>query len=132
MNSEGRHLVSAAHECLQAGIAACGPNIPFSHVGADIVQRALRRKVGIIPELAGHGIGTKFQCSPDIYHSLNGYPGVMKPGHVFTIEPCITEGSPLVKEMDEGLGIVTTDDWRAAQFGHTIAITEKGVEILSL
>jgi methionyl aminopeptidase len=34
----------------------------------------------VIPQLSGHGIGKDFHCPPDIYHTLNNYPGVMMPG----------------------------------------------------
>jgi len=133
LDREGRHLVSAALECLHAGVAACGPKVPFTHIASDIMRLATRRRVGVVRALAGHGIGREFQCSPDVYHGLNSIAGTMKPGHVFTVEPCVTEGAPLVRNM-EGCNhtLKTSDDWRAAQFQHTVAITEYGVDILSL
>ena len=31
--------------------------------------------------------GDFYHGQPEVYHSLNNYPGTMKPGMVFTIEP---------------------------------------------
>ena len=36
--------------------------------------------------------GTFFHGPPDIYHCLNSYPGLMKSGMIFTVEPCVAEG----------------------------------------
>ena len=42
-------------------------------------------------------------------------------------------GAPLVRQRtDCDFTLTTTDDWRAAQFQHTVAITDFGVDILSL
>ena len=61
LDREGRHLVTAALECLHAGVAACGPKVPFTHIASDIMRLATRRRVGVVRALAGHGIGREFQ-----------------------------------------------------------------------
>ena len=63
---------------------------------------------------------------------MNNFPGVLKPGMVLTICPCITEGGTLVRTLPDDLTVITDDGSRTAQFEHTILITEYGVEILSL
>ena len=54
------------------------------------------------------------------------------PGMVFTIEPMLTEGTANCKEWEDNWTVVTKDGGRAAQFEHTVLITETGVEILTL
>jgi len=83
-------------------------------------------------QLCGHGIGKSFHCPPDIYHTLNNYPGSMLPGMVFTIEPCVSEGGTSVQILEDGWTITTKDNSRTAQFEHTILINEVGIEILTL
>ena len=56
----------------------------------------------VIPVLGGHGIGRFFHGPPDIYHTLNNYPGTMEAGMVFTVEPCVSEGSGKVRLMEDG------------------------------
>ena len=54
------------------------------------------------------------------------------PGMIFTIEPMITEGSAECNEWADDWTVVTEDGGRAAQFEHTLLITETGVEVLTL
>lgn len=58
--------------------------------------------------------------------------GLMLPGMVFTVEPCICEGSPGVRLLDDGWTVVTLDNSRTAQFEHTIVVNDIGIEILTL
>ncbi len=112
---------------------ACGPGEPFTKIGNAIHRVSKRRDLKVIPLLCGHGIGRRFHCPPDIYHVLNNYPGVMRPGMVFTIEPCVSEGGTTTRVLEEedGFTVVTVDGSRTAQFEHTLLITEQGVDILT-
>ena len=56
----------------------------------------------------------------------------LQSGMVFTIEPMITEGKQDCEEWDDDWTVVTKDGGRAAQFEHTVLITDNGVEILTL
>lgn len=51
---------------------------------------------------------------------------------IFTIEPMIVEGTAECIEWEDQWTVVTEDFGRAAQFEHTVLITESGVEILTL
>ena len=56
----------------------------------------------------------------------------MRPGMIFTVEPVICEGDgDQIKVLDDGWTAVTIDESRAAQFEHTVLITEDGVEALT-
>jgi methionyl aminopeptidase len=57
--------------------------------------------------------------------------GVMKPGHVFTIEPMINEGLWRDQLWPDEWTVTTIDGKRSAQFEHTLLVTETGVEILT-
>ena len=57
--------------------------------------------------------------------------GIMRPGHTFTIEPMICEGSAKSVLWPDGWTAVTEDGRRSAQFEHTLLITEDGVEVLT-
>ena len=50
---------------------------------------------------------------------------------VLTVCPCITEGNVSIRVLKDDLTVVTRDNSRTAQFGHTVLITEYGAEILS-
>ncbi|CAG8796123.1 11272_t:CDS:2, partial [Dentiscutata erythropus] len=57
--------------------------------------------------------------------------GIMKPGHVFTIEPMINSGVWRDRHWPDNWTCVTEDGRRSAQFEHTLLVTETGVEILT-
>ena len=57
---------------------------------------------------------------------------VLKPGMLFTIEPMINLGRAHVKVLSDGWTAVTRDRSLSAQFEHTVAVTETGVEIFTL
>ena len=49
-----------------------------------------------------------------------------------TIEPVANQGSSREVMWDDGWTYVTADGGRSAQFEHTVLITDKGFEILTL
>jgi methionyl aminopeptidase len=57
--------------------------------------------------------------------------GVMKPGHVFTVEPMVNDGVWRDMLWPDEWTVTTIDGKRSAQFEHTLLVTETGVEILT-
>jgi methionine aminopeptidase len=54
--------------------------------------------MSVVRDYAGHGVGKLFHSDPAIPHYAGGQThGVMKPGHVFTIEPMINQGTSEIK-----------------------------------
>ena len=56
----------------------------------------------------------------------------MKPGQTFTVEPMINQGTWKHNSWNDGWTAVTADLKRSAQYEHTLLVTERGVEILTL
>jgi methionyl aminopeptidase len=56
----------------------------------------------------------------------------MEPGMVFTIEPMLTLGSIEWDLWGDDWTVVTRDRSLTAQFEHTLVVTERGAEILTL
>jgi len=56
----------------------------------------------------------------------------LTPGMVFTIEPMVNIGRSAIKLLGDGWTVVTRDKSLSAQFEHTLAVSEDGVEILTL
>jgi len=80
----------------------------------------------------GHGIGRSLHEDPQIPNfGPKGRGPVLKPGMTMAIEPMTSAGSWEVKILDDGWTAVTADKSLAAHFEHTVALTEKGVLILS-
>src|SRR3546814_1181710 len=56
----------------------------------------------------------------------------MREGMGFTIEPMRNQGRRKVATEKDGWTVVTRDGKLSAQFEHTVAVTETGVEVLTL
>jgi methionyl aminopeptidase len=82
----------------------------------------------------GHGIGKGFHEDPQIPHfRQNRLLTKLEPGMTFTIEPMVNLGTHLVNVSKSDKWTVRTRDGKySAQFEHTILVTEKGYEILTL
>jgi methionyl aminopeptidase len=132
VDEPGRDLLQMTNIALEAGINACGPGRPFNGIGRAIHEIVRNTSHSVCPAFAGHGIGTVFHRPPWIYHTLNDEPGVMLPGHCFTIEPSLVQGSNAsVWIFPDGWTASTENCARSAQAEHMILITETGVDVLT-
>ncbi|XP_043369901.1 methionine aminopeptidase 1 isoform X2 [Dermochelys coriacea] len=87
--------------------------------------------VGEVDEGARKLVQTTYECLMQAIDAENKAVGVMKSGHVFTIEPMICEGGWQDETWPDGWTAVTRDGKRSAQFEHTLLITDTGCEILT-
>uniref|UniRef100_A0A0W0FLS9 Methionine aminopeptidase n=1 Tax=Moniliophthora roreri TaxID=221103 RepID=A0A0W0FLS9_MONRR len=132
----GRVLWEITNKALQAGINACGPGKPFKGIGRAIHDLVKEPYEGldfcISQQFSGHGISTGFHQPPWIWHHPNDEPGIMQPGHCFTIEPIIIQGNdPSGWIFPDGWAASTENCARSAQAEHTVLITEHGVDVLT-
>ncbi len=133
VDARGRQLVDTARECLERGVAACGPGTHLGDVGSAIQRLAESRGFSVVRDYVGHGVGRMLHEEPSVSHFGNRGTGlVLKPGMVFTIEPMINEGVPETITLADGWTVCTLDGKRSAQFEHTVAITETGYEVLTV
>ena len=127
-----KRLVDVAREAMFRGIRAVKPGATLGDVGHAIQQYAESERFSVVREYCGHGIGKVYHDEPQVLHY--GRPGegvVLKPGMTFTIEPMINEGARHTRVLPDGWTVVTKDRKLSAQWEHTVAVTEDGVEILT-
>lgn len=87
------HLVKTTHECLFKAIEQCKPGTRYRDLGNVITKHAHSQGLSVVRTYCGHGVNNLFHTAPNVPHyERNKAPGVMKPGHVFTIEPMINAG----------------------------------------
>ena len=128
-----RDLVKTTQEALFVGIEAVKPGGFFGDIGKAIQSFVEKKGYSIVRDYCGHGIGKKFHDNPVIVHYDSGEKGEqILPGMFFTIEPMINVGSYKTKVLKDGWTAVTVDKSLSAQFEHTIAVWDNGVEILTL
>ncbi len=132
VSEDARQLVEITKECLDLGIAAVRPEGRIGDIGHAIQTHAETHGYSVVRQFVGHGIGTKFHESVQVPHF--GKPGDgpwMVPGMVFTVEPMINAGRYGVKILDDDWTAITRDGSLSAQWEHTVAVTETGVDILT-
>ena len=127
-----RRLVDVTREAMFRGIRTVKPGATLGDIGAAIQQYAESERFSVVREYCGHGIGKIYHEDPQVLHyGRNGEGLVLKPGMTFTIEPMINEGTRYTKLLPDGWTVVTKDRKLSAQWEHTVAVTETGVEILT-
>jgi methionyl aminopeptidase len=128
-----RLLVERTREALNRAIKAVRPGRQINVIGRVIESYAKRFGYGVVRDFTGHGINSAFHSGLVIPHYDSPHAtAVMRPGMTFTIEPMLTLGTHEYDVWDDGWTVVTKDRRRTAQFEHTLAVTETGVEILTL
>ncbi|XP_055597952.1 methionine aminopeptidase 1D, mitochondrial [Uranotaenia lowii] len=132
VDKRGRYLVDSTEGSLNESILCCGPGQPLCVIGKSIEKYAKRKDLTVMPAFLGHGIGSFFHGPPDIFHFDNNYPGVMRPGMTFTIEPILTLGGQDAAILEDDWTAVSVDNARSAQFEHTVLITDNGCEVLTV
>ncbi|XTZ20676.1 MAG: type I methionyl aminopeptidase [cyanobacterium endosymbiont of Rhopalodia fuxianensis] len=132
-SSKARQLVEVTEECLRRGIAVVKPGAKIGDIGAAIQEYAESYGFSVVRDFVGHGVSNIFHTSPQIPHfGQRGKGKRIRPGMVFTIEPMINEGTWEAVVLNDGWTAITKDGKLSAQFEHTLAVTETGVEILTL
>lgn len=128
-----RRLVEVTEECLWRGIRQVKPGARIGDIGAAIQEYAEAEGFSVVRDFVGHGVGRIFHSAPQVPHyGTRGKGRKIRSGMVFTIEPMINEGTYEVEVMPDKWTALTKDRKLSAQFEHTIAVTEEGVEILTL
>ena len=127
-----RRLVDVTREAMFRGIRAVKPGATLGDIGQAIQQYAEGERFSVVREYCGHGICKVYHEDPQVLHYGRAGEGlVLKPGMTFTIEPMINEGTRHTKVLPDGWTVVTKDRKLSAQWEHTVAVTEDGVEILT-
>jgi methionyl aminopeptidase len=130
-----KHLLSATEKALYAGIDAikAGP-VRIGDITYAIEKVLRKGHLGIIRELAGHGIGTAQWQDPDVPNDgLGRGEGPLVPvGYMIAIEPMAVLGKPAIYLDDEdGWTYHMRDGSLGAHFEHTVLITSNGAEIMT-
>jgi methionyl aminopeptidase len=133
VDDESQRLVRVTRECMMKGIEAVKPGRPISDIGRAIEAHADAHGYSVVRSYCGHGIGEVFHNELQVPHYLDAKANArMETGMTFTVEPMINVGVWQDRLWDDHWTVVTQDLKRSAQFEHTILVTEKGAEILTV
>ena len=132
INKEKEHLMHHTEKALYTGLKEIRAGVPLGNVSARIQQYAEKHGLGVVRELAGHGVGHNLHEDPDVLnYGKYGTGLVLKAGMVLAIEPMLTAGKRYVELLDDDWTIVTQDGSPSAHYEHTVVVRENGFEILT-
>ncbi len=129
---KAQRLVDVTREAMFQAIREVRPGTTLGDIGHAIQRYVEAERFSVVREYCGHGIGRIYHEDPQVLHY--GTPGTglrLEKGMTFTIEPMVNEGQRHTRLMPDGWTVVTKDRSLSAQWEHTVAVTDTGVEILT-
>lgn len=133
IEAKRKKLIDVAKRSLELGIKEARPGNHLSDISSSIQKYVENNGFSVVRQFVGHGIGSNLHEEPEIPNF--GRPGegpLLKDGMVLAIEPMINMGTWEAEILSNGWTAVTKDDLPSAHFEHTVAITKKGNEILTV
>lgn len=126
-------LIEAGRGALAAGIDRARPGGRLSDIGDAIQRFAEGLGYSVVRDYCGHAIGQAMHEDLQIpNYGPAGHGPVLRSGLVLAIEPMVNEGTWEVETLEDGWTVVTRDRKRSVHFEHTVAITDRGPDILTL
>lgn len=133
IDPEDRVLIDVTRAALNAGIHAAQPGNYIKDIGRAI-EAVVPEGYGIVEALSGHGVGYELHEEPMVPNFvMKGDSPMIEPGMVLAIEPMIIAGhKDVIFDKKDGYTVYTADGGTGCHFEHTVLITPKGPEILTL
>jgi methionyl aminopeptidase len=131
---EIKTLVEDTERAMWIGIEQVKPNQRVDEIGNAIDDFLTPKGYGIVRDLMGHGVGRNFHEEPQIPHfRMNRKLAKIEPGMIFTVEPMVNLGTwEVIFDRADKWTVTTKDGKWSAQFEHTVLVTDKGHEILTI
>ncbi len=133
---ETQKLLDVTQRALQIAIDA----LPHAKVWSDVAEKMEKHVkshgFSVVESLVGHGIGRNMHEDPQVPNYANAqfrrYQDFkIKPGLILAIEPMVNVGTKEIRLLSDNWTVVTKDLKLSAHFEHTVAITSKGVRVLT-
>jgi methionyl aminopeptidase len=137
VSDKARDICDAAFEAMNKGIEQVAPGATMGDIGFAINKLATKRGYWVVREIGGHGIGKVFHDDPWVPSYGKKGKGVKLPPWIcITVEPMLNVTAAPLKEFSiAGSSIKyyeTGDKTLSAQYEHTVLVTDKGHQILTL
>ncbi len=136
ISEEAQNLLNVTQQALQIAI----DELPHAKVWSDVARKMEKHvndnRFSVVESLVGHGIGREMHEEPQVpnyvgQHFVRSNDFKIKPGLVIAVEPMVNAGTKRIRELSDHWTIVTDDLRLCAHFEHTLAVTSKGVRILT-
>ena len=129
-------LIDVTSGVLDIAIEMAEPGVKWSQIAERMQICVEKAGFSVVKEFVGHGIGRKMHEDPKVPNfvsdELLADDIILAEGRVLAIEPMVNAGTDRTRVLKDGWTVVTKDKKNSAHFEHTIAIVEKGCEVLTL
>lgn len=133
VDKQKQKLMRVTEESFFKGIEILKDGVRLGDLGHAIQSHAETNGFSIVRDYVGHGIGQNMHEDPQIpNYGRAGHGLRVKAGMTLAIEPMINAGNYAVEVLEDGWTVVTVDGLPSAHYENTVAVTDDGVEILSL
>lgn len=131
ISEAAQKLMAVTERALALAIKECRTGNHLGDIGWAIEDYVTKNGFAVVQGLTGHGVGFELHEDPSVYNYGEKREGlVLRPGLVLAIEPMVAIGSGEVRQKADD-SFVTRDKSLTAHFEHTVALTERGPEILT-
>ena len=127
-------LLQVTEESLYAGIEATRAGNRVLDISAAVQGSVEPSGFHVVREYTGHGVGRAMHEGPQVLNYVSddtdGRVG-LRPGLVIAIEPMVQIGTWRTETLSDKWTVISEDHSLSAHFEHTVAVTNRGPEILT-
>ncbi|MEK6544042.1 MAG: type I methionyl aminopeptidase [Elusimicrobiota bacterium] len=130
---QDKKLMEVTRRSLELAIEKVKPGATVGDLGSAVFTHVKDNGMDVVREFVGHGIGRSLHEDPAVPNW--GSPGKgakLIEGMTLAIEPMVAAGNGDVVIASDGWTARTKDKSMAAHFEHTVLVTDKGCEILTV
>jgi len=133
ISEKAQRLMDVTKESLDLAIKQVKPGNTTGDIGFAVLEFVEKEGLSVIRELVGHGVGKAVHEPPQIpNYGSKGSGELLAPGMTIAIEPMVALGDWRLKFSTKDWPIVTKDGSWSAHFEHTVLVTDKGYEVLTV
>jgi methionyl aminopeptidase len=132
IDPRAKKLIDVTRDALSEGIRRAYPENHLSDISYAVQSYVEAAGFSVVREFVGHGIGNSLHEEPEIPNFGPAHQGpLIKSGMVLAIEPMVNAGTWRSRILENNWTAVTSDGELSAHFEHTVAVTDRGPEILT-
>lgn len=133
ISKEKQQLIDVTKQSFFEGIKGLKIGDKIGDIGERVQKYAESFGFSVVREMVGHGIGRELHEDPEVpNYGHKGFGPTIENGLCIAVEPMINMGKKGIVIDKDGWTTRTKDGKPSAHYENTLAITDEGVEILTL
>lgn len=133
ISKEKQQLIDVTKQSFFEGIKGLKVGDKIGDIGERVQKYAESFGFSVVREMVGHGIGRELHEDPEVpNYGHKGFGPTIENGLCIAVEPMINMGKKEIVIDIDGWTTRTKDGKPSAHYENTLAITDEGVEILTL